>query len=771
MRPDRAERANVPALERFFWPRSIAVIGASGSPHTLSARPLRILQQHRYPGRLYPVNPRHAQLRGLRCYPAVSQLPEVPDLALVLVNACAVPAAVDACGRAGIANVVVISSGFAEQSAGGAARRDQLRAVLARYRDLALAGPNSEGFVNTYGAVPASFSPAIDHDRGLDHLLTGPVAVVAQSGGLGFALFNDGQARGLGFSYVVSTGNEDGLTVLEYVDYLLDDPRVGVVLLFVEGLRNGSRLAGVAAKARAAGKPLVVAKAGRSASGQRAAQSHTASLAGSDQIYDAVFRRHGVIRAEDQEELVDIGMVFSWAPPLTGNRVAVLTYSGGAGVWTADALEAEGFEVPRLSPRLQERISALIPAYGSAVNPVDVTAQVVQTAGGLAPILELLAGTDEVDAVIVTTTLSSAVLLGEEEAALAAALQRSGKPVLAYSYTRPATAAVEILARIRLPWFTSGRRAARALRALRDYRRLAEFADRRDHPASSATSAASPALVTPSARLGDPGPWVEWRAKAALREAGLPVPDGELVPAASAAAGAAVAAAGTAVADAAAASAGAVAAAGADTAAVAVAAAVAAAAADTAAAVAAASRIGYPVAVKAQSAALAHKTEAGAVLLGLGDDAAVAAAVVRITANLAAAAPGLELDGWLVERMCPAGAEMIAGVLRDPELGPAVVVGFGGVYAEILRDTICLPAPLTADEARQGIGCLRGEALLRGARGQPPADVDAFADLVAALGDLAVAHPEIAELDLNPVLLGRPGHGAWVADVAGRLSD
>ena len=726
-------------LERFFWPRSIAVIGASGSPHTLSARPLRILQQHRYPGRLYPVNPRYGELLGLRCYPAVSQLPEVPDLALVLVHAAAVPAVVDACGQAGIPNVVVISSGFAEQSTGGAAQRDQLRAVLDRYPELALSGPNSEGFVNIYGGVPVSFSPTIDHDRGLRQLIKGQVAVVAQSGGLGFALFNDGQGRRLGFSYVVSTGNEDGLTVLDYVDYLLGDRHAGVLLLFVEGLRNGSQLPAVAAKARAAGKPIVVAKVGRSAAGQRAAQSHTASLAGSDQIYDAVFRRHGIVRAQDQEELVDLGMAFSWAPLPAGSRVAILTYSGGAGVWTADALAAEGFEVPRLSPRLQERIRALIPAYGSAANPVDVTAQVVQTAGGLAPVLELLIATAEVDAIVVTTTLSSAQLLRAEEDVLAAALKRSPKPVLAYSYTRPAAEAVEILARIRLPWFTSGRRVARALRALRDYHSFTE----RPSPEIG------PAPVPGRVRVGDPGPWAEWRVKAMLREAGLPVPDGELVPAAvAAAADAAPAVAADAVARPALA-----------------------APAVAAAAVAAAARIGYPVALKAQSAGLAHKTEAGAVMLGLADEAAVAGAAALITANLAAARPGLHVDGLLVERMCPAGTEMIVGVLRDQELGPAVVVGFGGIYAEILRDTVCLPAPMTADQARQGILELRGAALLTGARGQPPADVDAFANLIAAIGDLAAAHPEIAELDLNPVLIGRAGHGAWIADAAGRLSD
>ncbi len=721
------------------------MIGASGSPHTLSARPLRILQQHRYPGRLYPVNPRYGELLGLRCYPAISQLPEVPDLALVLVHAAAVPAVVDACGQAGIPNVVVISSGFAEQSAGGAAQRDELRAVLDRYPELALSGPNSEGFVNIYGGVPVSFSPTIDHDRGLSQLLKGQVAVVAQSGGLGFALFNDGQARRLGFSYVVSTGNEDGLTVLDYVEYLLGDRHAGVLLLFVEGLRNGSRLPAVAAKARAAGKPIVVAKVGRSAAGQRAAQSHTASLAGSDQIYDAVFRRHGIVRAQDQEELVDLGMAFSWAPLPAGSRVAILTYSGGAGVWTADALAAEGFEVPRLSPRLQERIRALIPAYGSAANPVDVTAQVVQTAGGLAPVLELLIAAAEVDAIVVTTTLSSAQLLRAEEDVLAAAIKRSPKPVLAYSYTRPAAEAVEILARIRLPWFTSGRRVARALRALRDYRAFAERAGHGPSPAGQGSSAVAEPSVSPDSvpgrvRVGDPGPWAEWQAKAVLRQAGLPVPDGELVSAA-AGAGAGAGAADAGAADAA------------------------------AAAVAAAARIGYPVALKAQSAGLAHKTEAGAVMLGLADEAAVAGAAAVITANLAAARPGLHVDGLLAERMCPAGTEMIVGVLRDQELGPAVIVGFGGIYAEILHDTVCLPAPMTAEQARQGILELRGAALLTGARGQPPADVGAFADLIAAIGDLAAAHPEIAELDLNPVLVGRPGHGAWIADAAGRLSD
>ncbi|HEY2552496.1 MAG TPA: acetate--CoA ligase family protein [Streptosporangiaceae bacterium] len=722
------------SLERFFSPRSIAIIGASGSPHTLSARPLRILKQHGYPGTLYPVNPRYAELGGLTCYPDVGSLPEPPDLALVLVSAAAVPGVLDQCGEAGVGGVVVISSGFAEQQEGGTELRARLSEVLDRHQGLRLAGPNSEGFINVYGAVPATFSPAADPDRGMQHLLPGPVAVVSQSGGLGFALFNDGQTRGLGFSYVISAGNEDDLSLLDYVDYLVTDERVGVILLFVEGLRHAGRLAATAARARAAGKPLVAAKAGRSSAGQRATWSHSAHLAGRDEIYQAVLRRCGIATAMDQEELVDLGMAFARAPRPAGRRVGVLTYSGGAGVWAADALEAEGLQVPELSAALAGRIRELIPAYGSAANPVDVTAQVVQTAGGLAPVLELLACSDEVDAVVVTTTLSSAALLAAEEAALGQVVRKAGKPVLLYSYTRPAAESVEILTRMGLAWFTSGRRVARALRALTDYGSFTgadraaagQSAGPRPTAPRTCTEQASLAAMPPDAlasvQAAPVGPLTEWRAKALLRAAGLVVPEGEL-------------------------------------------------AFDVAAARAAADRLGYPVAVKAQSAALPHKTEAGAVALGLGSPAEVTAAISRMTSRVSAAIPGAELDGWLVERMCPAGTEMILGIVRDQALGPAVVAGFGGIFAEILADVACLPAPMTEAEALAGLAGLRGWPLLAGARGRPPADVSALARLVQALGDLADQCPRITELDLNPVIVGAAGQGAWVADAAGWLAE
>ena len=706
------EGAGTVGLHHFFWPESIAVIGASGSPGALAARPLRLLQQCKYDGRLYPVNPRYDELRGLPCYPTVAELPEVPDLALVLVRALDVPKIVDACGSKGIKNVVVIGSGFAEQATGGSSLHDELATVLKKYPDLRLAGPNSEGFFNVLGRVPVTFSPTVDLKRGVGSPLSGPVAVVAQSGGLGFALFADGQSRGLGFGYVVSTGNEDDLSALDYVDHFIDDPSVGVITLFIEGLQDGAQLERVAERANDAGKYLIVSKAGASAAGQRATKSHTAHLAGNDAQYRALFRRYGIAVATDQEELVDMAMAFAWAPQPRGNRVAILTYSGGAGVWTADALEGSGFEIPALSVELQQEIRTLIPPYGSAINPVDVTAQVIQTAGGLVPVLSLLVQSGEVDAVVVATTLASSGLLLREEESLRDLVGSTDVPVLIYSYAHPSKESIGILSRLRIPWYTSGRRVAKALAALRE-RHL--FVQRhRDLPVPAVGS------MPNFPRISHLGHWPEWQAKAVLDAAGLPVPAGMYV---------------RQVED----------------------------------LTAAALEVGLPVVLKAQSSGLLHKSDVGAVALDLRDISAVGAAARRINEDLAREAPCAEIDGWLVEQMCVPGFEMIVGTLRDPSLGTALVLGFGGIYAELLSDTVCVPYPATATELHQELERLRGFALLEGVRGRPPADIDAFVDVAVAIGDMVLTHPEIAEIELNPIVVWNVGQGAMILDVSGRI--
>jgi acetate---CoA ligase (ADP-forming) len=698
-----------PRLDRLLRPDSIAIIGASANDDAIGGRPVRLLREHGFAGRLYAVNPNHDQVQGLRAYPAIDAVPEPVDLAIVAVPAVAVPDVVAACAAAGAGAALVFSSGFAEGAGSGAGLQAELVAAAAR-TGLRLAGPNSEGFLNVHGRVAAGFSPTIDPRRGLRRLIPGDVAVVSQSGGMGFALLNAGLGRGLGFSYVVSTGNEADLDSLDFLEFLLEDERSRVVLLFVEGFRHARRFPALAARAAALGKAIVVAKVGRSPAGRRAALSHTAHLAGRDAAYDAVFRRWGVTRAADEEEAVDLALALSRAPLPGGRRVAVVTVSGGSGVWMADALAAEGLEVPVLSDDLQARIRRLIPSYGAAGNPVDVTAQVINTAGGATPVLELVLASDEIDLVVFVANLASPESLSREGDRLRSLAATSPKPILVYGYAPAAPRSTEHLADLGLAWFPSSRRTARAARALVEHaagrRRAAADGGR---PAEPATSAAREPVFAPGETALD-----QHRARALLGRWGLPTPEGAVARSP-----------------------------------------------DEAAAIA--ERLGCPVAVKAQAAGLLHKSDVGGVALGLGAAGEVRRAALAMATR--AAAGGVAVEGFLVQRMAPPGIEMILGALDDADFCPLVMAGVGGIHAEVLADRAFAPAPVSSDEAADLIGRLRGARLLAGHRGRPPADVAALSAALSRLSRLAVAHAgEIGEIDLNPVIVHSAGHGVTVVD-------
>ncbi|MGW4488299.1 CoA-binding protein [Amycolatopsis sp. NPDC004368] len=449
-------------LGSLLRPASIAIIGASATPDIISGLPQRILAQHRYAGAVYPVNPRYDAIDGLRCYPGIEAVPGPVDVALVVVNAERVNGVVAACGRAGVRFVVVISSGFAEQSDGGARQRE-LRALCDAFPEMRVLGPNAEGTMNIVDTIPLGFSPTINYDRGLSRLISGDVAVVAQSGGLGFALFNDGLGRGLGFSHVVSTGNEVDLDLADVAAHLVGDPATRVLLLFVEGLAAPERLAKIGLAARARGKHVILAKVGATAAGRRAALAHTAHDPGDAAEFARAVREGGIVTAVDQEALVDLAMVFSRTRTPAGRRVGVVTTSGGAGTWLADDLVSAGLDVPVLGPAVQERLRALIPAYGSAANPVDTTAQVLSR-GGVAPVLRLVADSGEVDVLVLVATLADAKQLEREAVELTALA--SEVPLVVYSYTRPCARSLELAQELGIACFTSGRRTAAAVAAL-----------------------------------------------------------------------------------------------------------------------------------------------------------------------------------------------------------------------------------------------------------------------------------------------------------------
>jgi acyl-CoA synthetase (NDP forming) len=456
---DEAERS---AIETLLHPKSVALIGVSDNAETLGGRPLGFLDQHKFPGTVYPVNPR-ATVQGRQAYGSVLQLPSRPDVAMVTVRADRVPAVLRDCAAAGVKVAILCSSGFGEGLGGGAELRDEIAEILER-SEIRVLGPNCEGLASLPAAAPLTFSPVLDVARTGRPLKEGGVAVLSQSGGLGFAVAQWGSDVGVGFRYIVSTGNELDLDLLDFAAYLAEDPGTEVVAMLVEGFDQPERFEAIRRRYSELGKLLVVVKLGSSPAGVAGARAHTGHVAGDPGEYDRLFDGEGVLRASNEEELTDILQALSKSPKLPGPRIGIVSTSGGAGVWTADACHAVGLNVPVLSEATQERLIRYMPAYGSPVNPVDLTAQFFND-GVFAPVLEAIFESGEVDGVIVVTSLATPGRLDRDREALEA-LSRSALPLIIFSYTHPAPSTVSLIEELGLPWYSSSARAARGLASL-----------------------------------------------------------------------------------------------------------------------------------------------------------------------------------------------------------------------------------------------------------------------------------------------------------------
>jgi acyl-CoA synthetase (NDP forming) len=697
----------MPDLHALLAPRSVAIVGVSDDVKTIRGRLLHVILERGYPGELFLISRTAKEIHGRRTYGSLAELPGPVDLAILNTPAEAVPELVEACGRRGIKAALVIASNFAEaRGETGAALQAKLRQAAAAH-DVAVCGPNCEGLLNTFQPFAATFSPSVENkavaltpsiDRGKR------VGVTAQSGALSFAFLSRAQGRQLGFSYMVSTGNEACLEGSDYVDFMLEDGRTDIVLMYMEGVGRPERLTEVAGRAADLGKPLVVAKPGRSEAARRAAQSHTGSLAGEARTIEALFREYGIVRADDLDQMLDTAVAFSFAKRPAGRRAAIVTASGGGAVWMAETLAAHGFELPVLDAETRAAIEAFLPSYGSAQNPVDVTAQAIREVG-YARIIEIVARSPLVDLIVVVGSLAYEYGIEKDRDALERVVGACAKPVVFCTFTTASPRAVELLASAGIPAFTSMPNCARALAALADYEAFQQRWPRdravRGEPGEPARAAAARGRLAGHKRA-----LCEVDAKDLLAGYGIPRPAERLVHTADAAVAAAVA-------------------------------------------------IGWPVALKAQSRNLLHKTEAGAVALGLGDDAALRAAWATMAPRVADV-PALR--GFLVQQMAPPGVEMIVGVTRDAQFGPMIAVGIGGILVEVLDDVVLAPVPIGRERARELIGSLRGARILAGVRGRPPADVGALAELIAALARFAADHAErVAEIDLNPVIVHERG--------------
>src|SRR3954447_4152225 len=424
-------------LDTFFAPKSIALIGASRDLEKIPGRLLSMLRKNGFAGKIYPINPNYGDIDGLKCYPSIADVGQPVDLALVIIPARAVLGALEQCAAAGVKNAVIISSGFAEEGGDSAAMQDAI-AALARRTGMRISGPNAEGFFSQVQRVAATFSPAVDVKPGVVPLVvtTKRIGIVAQSGGIGFAYYHRASALGIAVSYVVSAGNESDLGAGEFLDYMVQDVSTDVILLFIEGIRDVGKFLAAARRAAELKKPVIVTKVGRSGAGMRAAASHTASMAGWSAAYDAVFAKYGLIVSNDLDEALTIAAVLASSPLPKGDRVAVLTVSGGAGIWGADTVSMQGLKVPELFGGLQTEIKKLMPSYGAAGNPIDVTAQGAGS-GGLQKSIDLLDVSDEVDAILGVLSLSSEVRMPFKQAELEPVIAAQSKPLVFYSYTLP----------------------------------------------------------------------------------------------------------------------------------------------------------------------------------------------------------------------------------------------------------------------------------------------------------------------------------------------
>jgi acyl-CoA synthetase (NDP forming) len=696
-------------LERFFNPRSIAIIGASPNFVTIQGQPLKHLRSHGYTGRLFPVNPRYPEVAGTRCYPSIEDVPETPDLVLILVNAALVTDMLRRCGRKGVPYVIVFSSGFSEVGGGGVALQEELKAIAREY-EIGVIGPNCQGMINVADRVYAGFGSVFNSDYD-----PGPVSMVSQSGGFGFSVMNlSSKDGGLPFRQMVTTGNEIGVSTLDFIEYFIRDPKTEIIAAYVEGLKDAGRLAEVGGKAMHAGKPILMWKVGNTEQGQRAAASHTANLGGAMALYRAAFRQKGIIQVDDIQDVVDYGRAFRCGRLPQGNRLAIVTISGGAGILMTDEIVAGGMQLAQLAPRTLDKLREFIPSFGSLLNPVDVTAAIFNDLTLIDRTLQTIIDDPGVDCVAMINASLQGDLANAIAAEIVAAAKKTEKPVFLCWSARD-VAAAEAYAQLdaaRIPHYKSPVRCGKALAALSWYAeaKRRNEARREEKPLVIAGPAAKRLLADRSADVA------EYEAKRVLAEYGICVTQEKL-----------------------------------------------AASADEAAA--AARAIGYPVAIKIQSPDISHKTEAQAVKLGLADETALRAAYDEIVANAKAYKADAKIEGVLVQEMVRGGVEAILGVTNDPLFGPAVMFGLGGIFAEVLKDVAFRLAPVTKSVAREMIEEIKGYPVLAGARGKAPADVEALADAIVRLSALAVdLRDSVAELDINPLFVMERGKGVKAAD-------
>lgn len=690
------------SFEKLFRPSSVAVVGASSDPNKVGYAVLSNIINGGFEGKIYPINPKTDSILGLSCHKSLTEISEPIDFAVVIVKRDAVLSVLKDCAAKSIGSIVVITAGFSETGAEGKKIQQEI-ARLIRRNKITMVGPNCLGVINPWHKLNASFGQSIGEP--------GAIGLVSQSGALITAIQDWAQSHRIGFSILASIGNKATLDEVDFLQNLEEDPHTKVIAAYLEDITRGQEFMRVAEQVCKV-KPVIILKSGKTKSGAKAASSHTGSLAGSDSAYSCAFKRCGIIRADSIEDLFDTATAFAYQPLPKGDRVVVVTNAGGPGIMTTDALETLGLTMAVLNDETKQKLAAILPAAASVHNPVDVLGDADGERYGQA--MEILLASDDVDSMIVVLTpqkMTDDTTTAERIVTLS---KKFAKPVFTcFMGAEIVAEGVKILQENHMPQYSIPERAAKAMLNMVQYNKYKQQPLRMVE--RFAVNKNPVYKIFKSYRARNMYEVGEADAKTIMKAYNFETPPGQLA---------------TSVDE----------------------------------AVRFAKEIGYPLAMKISSPDILHKSDFGGVKVGLSSAGAVEDAFELMMLRIKRKMPDAELRGVVIEKMVTSGREVILGMKKDPQFGPMLMFGLGGIFVEVLKDVTFSLAPITAEEAFQMIEQTKTYKLLTGVRGHASVDIPAIVENIQRMSQLVMDFGEIEEIDINPLKVGDEGMGATVVD-------
>jgi len=696
--------SKITAIDRLLNPKSVAIVGVSKDFTSISGKPFKNLINHKYQGKIYPVNPKYDEIEGIPCYSSLLDIPGPVDVALIAVSAKRMMQILDDCEKKQVHHLVLFNSGFAEVGEEGKELQEKVL-ERAKQAGISILGPNCVGLLNVKESIPLGFATSFETEKGFK---AGPVGFSSQSGAIGFSLFGLAQERDIGFSYIINSGNQMDIHSLDIIEYMLEDQDTKVVAGYLEGIPDGKMLIDLSKSSKSKGKPIILLKAGRSAIGRQAALSHTASLTGSEETFRAIAKQYGLITVNDVDDMIDLMQVFSRGKKAKGNKIVTISNSGAAGIAMADYSEELGLDMLRMTAETSEKITSIIPPYGSALNPIDVTAQALKEQHILTDTLEVLINDDQVDAIVFQTTFGGE--LGKNICQKIVDIdRRTDKPILVTitgtdELTGPGR---RILQEAGVPVYPTSYKTMAALKHLVDFSLFCNKEDEAE-PAITSTINNSEEKI---------GVWTEEQVKPQLSSLGIRVPNGVVIR-------------------------------------------------DDRHLAQVKNELQYPVVCKVISKDVLHKTDAGGVKINIHNAQQLETAFEEILKSVKQYNPQAHIEGILAEEMIKDDSvEMFIGIKEDPQFGSLVVCGLGGIFIEVLKDASIRRAPVNLAEANEMLKELKGFPLLEGIRGSKPRDIKALADAIVNVSQFAAMNDgKIAEMDINPILVFEEGKGVAALD-------